>query len=236
MPRPDNAVTWAITSGNEPISDAVADEAGPLQLYTYAGYTVPYVVWGDGIAGATTRSMSTSPGWTCRGTSSGSLSPTGARSPCSTTSATRCCCCSCRSCRGSGSAPRLRRKDLQVELKALQAELGITFVFVTHDQEEALTTSDRLAVMSGARGEVKAMIRPERVGLEPQGTTGDNRLPGLVERAVYVGSAHELHVRLVGGGLLKATVMNDGSVFAYEEGSPVTLHLPPEELRVLAGS
>ena len=35
------------------------------------------------------------------------------------------------------------RKDLQVELKALQAELGITFVFVTHDQEEALTMSDR---------------------------------------------------------------------------------------------
>ena len=41
------------------------------------------------------------------------------------------------------------RKDLQVELKALQGELGITFVFVTHDQEEALTMSDRVAVMNG---------------------------------------------------------------------------------------
>src|SRR3954453_8494459 len=40
------------------------------------------------------------------------------------------------------------RKSLQVELKALQSELGITFVFVTHDQEEALTMSDRIAVMN----------------------------------------------------------------------------------------
>ena len=40
------------------------------------------------------------------------------------------------------------RKDMQVELKRLQSETGITFIFVTHDQEEALTMSDRLAVMS----------------------------------------------------------------------------------------
>src|SRR5262245_63461647 len=40
------------------------------------------------------------------------------------------------------------RKDMQIELKRLQTETGITFVFVTHDQEEALTMSDRIAVMS----------------------------------------------------------------------------------------
>ncbi len=45
------------------------------------------------------------------------------------------------------------RKDLQVELKTLQETLGITFVFVTHDQEEALTMSDRVAVMNGGRVE-----------------------------------------------------------------------------------
>jgi spermidine/putrescine transport system ATP-binding protein len=39
------------------------------------------------------------------------------------------------------------RKELQVELKALQSEVGVTFVFVTHDQEEALTMSDRIAVI-----------------------------------------------------------------------------------------
>ena len=40
------------------------------------------------------------------------------------------------------------RKDMQIELKRLQNETGITFIFVTHDQEEALTMSDRIAVMS----------------------------------------------------------------------------------------
>ncbi len=184
------------------------------------------------------------------------------------------------------------RKDLQVELKTLQAELGITFVFVTHDQEEALTMSDRVAVMSGgrveqagtpreiyeepatlfvadflgvsnligaeassdgeacalrvgertlralqgetgARGGVRAMIRPERIVVEAHGSPGENRLPGMVERAVYVGSAHELHVRLVGGDVLKAMIANDGSTLDYGEGTPVTLYLPADALRVL---
>ena len=52
------------------------------------------------------------------------------------------------------------RKNLQVELKALQAELGITFVFVTHDQEEALTMSDRIAVMN--KGQVEQAASPTR--------------------------------------------------------------------------
>ena len=45
------------------------------------------------------------------------------------------------------------RKRLQLELKALQEEVGITFIYVTHDQEEALTMSDRIAVMSQGRVE-----------------------------------------------------------------------------------
>jgi spermidine/putrescine transport system ATP-binding protein len=43
------------------------------------------------------------------------------------------------------------RKEMQIELKRLQSETGITFVFVTHDQDEALTMSDRIAVMSAGR-------------------------------------------------------------------------------------
>ena len=43
------------------------------------------------------------------------------------------------------------RKDMQIELKRLQSQTGITFIFVTHDQEEALTMSDRIAVMSAGR-------------------------------------------------------------------------------------
>ena len=189
------------------------------------------------------------------------------------------------------------RKDLQVELKAIQHDIGITFVFVTHDQEEALTMSDRIAVMNqghveqagspreiyegpetefvadflgvsnlleaqasadgsgcslrigerrfraeqgatGSRGEVKVMIRPERIGLEPHDTPGDNRMPGLVERAVFLGGLHEVHIRVLGGELLKATVSNDGKPlgFALEEGTAVSLHLPPDGLRVLAPS
>jgi len=190
------------------------------------------------------------------------------------------------------------RKNLQVELKALQAELGITFVFVTHDQEEALTMSDRIAVMNdgiveqagaprevyeepstmfvadflgvsnliaaeavgsdggacavrvgdrtfraqqgatGARGEVKVMIRPERIEIEPHATAGDNRLPGMVERSVFLGGSHEVHVRVLGGDLLKATVANDGRPLpvALEQGEAVSLHLPPDGLRVLTPS
>jgi spermidine/putrescine transport system ATP-binding protein len=57
------------------------------------------------------------------------------------------------------------RKALQIELKALQEDLGITFIYVTHDQEEALTMSDRLAVM--ADGRVEQVGTPDEVYEEP---------------------------------------------------------------------
>ena len=57
------------------------------------------------------------------------------------------------------------RRELQVELKAIQREVGITFVYVTHDQEEALTMSDRLAVMSG--GHVEQLGTPREVYEHP---------------------------------------------------------------------
>src|SRR5204863_4465484 len=57
------------------------------------------------------------------------------------------------------------RKALQVELKALQETVGITFLYVTHDQEEALTMSDRLAVMSN--GHVEQVGAPREVYEEP---------------------------------------------------------------------
>src|SRR5438128_7953566 len=58
------------------------------------------------------------------------------------------------------------RKALQVELKALQETVGITFIYVTHDQEEALTMSDRLAVMSGGR--IEQVGSPTEVYQEPR--------------------------------------------------------------------
>jgi spermidine/putrescine transport system ATP-binding protein len=190
------------------------------------------------------------------------------------------------------------RKALQVELKGLQADLGITFVFVTHDQEEALTMSDRIAVMNNglveqaasprsiyeepetvfvaeflgvsnlleaeavgrdgaactvrigdrafrcgqgeldARGDVKVMIRPERIAIEPHTEAGDERLPGIVERSVFLGGAHEVHVRVLGGELMRATVANDGSPppVSLDPGAAVSLRLPPAALRVLRPS
>ena len=189
------------------------------------------------------------------------------------------------------------RKDLQVELKALQAELGITFVFVTHDQEEALTMSDRVAVMNGGRveqagppqrglrGAAHGLRRRLPRRLEPdlrrgrrrataaaarsgsasgasalhQGATearGDVKAddparadrassrtappatiacPGMVERLVFLGGSYELHVRAVGGDLMKVTLANNGKPFAIrlEEGEAVNIHLPPAGLRVL---
>ncbi|HWC44191.1 MAG TPA: ABC transporter ATP-binding protein [Actinomycetota bacterium] len=188
------------------------------------------------------------------------------------------------------------RKALQVELKALQETIGITFVYVTHDQEEALTMSDRLAVMSGGRieqvgspselyeepattyvagflgvanlfsataggdgggrcrlrlgefdleasggdtaatGEVRVVIRPERVRLEPYGTTGPNRLPGMVERLVYQGPATQLVVRLATGEPLQALVQNQGEPMSWTQGTAIAVHLPPDALRVLRES
>jgi spermidine/putrescine transport system ATP-binding protein len=58
------------------------------------------------------------------------------------------------------------RKALQIELKALQEEVGVTFIYVTHDQEEALTMSDRLAVMS--EGRIEQIGPPKQVYEEPQ--------------------------------------------------------------------
>ncbi len=60
------------------------------------------------------------------------------------------------------------RKGLQVELKRIQREVGITFVYVTHDQEEALTMSDRIAVMN--RGKVEQVDVPEEIYERPTTT------------------------------------------------------------------
>ena len=57
------------------------------------------------------------------------------------------------------------RRQMQVELKQIQREVGITFVYVTHDQEEALSMSDRIAVMSG--GKIAQCGPPEDIYEQP---------------------------------------------------------------------
>ena len=60
------------------------------------------------------------------------------------------------------------RRSLQVELKALQEDVGLTFIYVTHDQEEALTMSDRLAVMNAGR--IEQLGPPKHVYEQPDTT------------------------------------------------------------------
>jgi spermidine/putrescine transport system ATP-binding protein len=198
------------------------------------------------------------------------------------------------------------RRSLKVELKALQERVGITFLYVTHDQEEALTMSDRLAVMSAGRivqigtprqvyeepadtyvadflgvsnlmevdvveqgpgaqcrirlgesalavergdvdglGPAHAVIRPERVRIEPYGQAGQagqpgqagpNRVPAMVERLVFLGSSTQVMLRLAPGALLQALVHNDGTEAALAQGTPVHAFLAPDALRVLGGA
>ena len=76
------------------------------------------------------------------------------------------------------------RKEMQVELKAMQQQLGITFIYVTHDQEEALTMSDTVVVMNGGR--IQQIGEPKRIYDEPKNAfvadfIGEsNILPGVM--------------------------------------------------------
>ena len=97
------------------------------------------------------------------------------------------------------------REEMQVELKAIQREVGITFVFVTHDQEEALTMSDRIAVFNGGR--------IEQVG-DPG---GDLRDPGSAFVAGFVGTSN-----LLTGAAAPAVLGRDG-VYAYARRRSVLL-------------
>ena len=100
------------------------------------------------------------------------------------------------------------RKQLQVELKRIQREVGITFVYVTHDQEEALTMSDRIAVIN--RGVVEQVADPETVYERPAttfvaGFIGvSNLMPGEVVSANGTGAELRLDagptVRTLGSG------------------------------------
>ncbi len=120
------------------------------------------------------------------------------------------------------------RRQLQVELKRIQAEVGITFVYVTHDQEEALTMSDRIAVMHVGR--VEQLGTPEELYERPAtrfvadfiGTT--NLLSGSVELT----DADTAIVRLDGG---------DRCVVAgsdLQRGRTVEVSIRPEFDRVAA--
>ncbi|MGZ4663381.1 MAG: TOBE domain-containing protein, partial [Arthrobacter sp.] len=81
-----------------------------------------------------------------------------------------------------------------------------------------------------------AVIRPERVRIEEHGSAGQNRIPGMVERVVFLGAATEVILRLAPGVPVQALVQNDGERPELVQGTPVHVFLPPDALRVLAGA
>jgi hypothetical protein len=87
-----------------------------------------------------------------------------------------------------------------------------------------------------ATGAAHAVIRPERIRIEPHGSPGDNRVPAMVERVVFLGAAMQVMLRLAPGVSVQALMQNDGERPDLTQGTPVHAHLPAEALRVLAGA
>ena len=81
-----------------------------------------------------------------------------------------------------------------------------------------------------ARGPVKVVIRPERVGIDAPDTPGPNRLPAIVGRVVYLGSGTQVTVVLANGQQITALVQNTGVDHDLVMGRPVACHLPPGAL------
>jgi ABC-type Fe3+/spermidine/putrescine transport system ATPase subunit len=85
-----------------------------------------------------------------------------------------------------------------------------------------------------ATGDIRLVIRPERVRVEDRGTDGANRLPGMVERSVFVGPTVQVLVRLVGGQMIQAVETSRAE--SWSTGDAVAVHLPGDDLRVLRAS
>jgi spermidine/putrescine transport system ATP-binding protein len=96
-----------------------------------------------------------------------------------------------------GALDRKLREEMQIELKLLQSELGITFVFVTHDQEEAMSMSDRIAIMLD--GHIEQLADPETV----------YEHPASAFVAAFIGRNNFWHGRATADGVLA----DDGTIF-----------------------
>jgi len=120
------------------------------------------------------------------------------------------------------------RKDMQLELKRLQSETGITFVFVTHDQEEALTMSDRMAVMNA--GQIRQVGGPRDIYDHPAERfvadfIGDTN---FLDAELLATQGEEATVRLASGVETKARAAKGGQ----GAGGQVTIAVRPEHARL----
>lgn len=114
------------------------------------------------------------------------------------------------------------RVELRVELKRLQRETGITFIYVTHDQEEALTLSDRMAVMRG--GKVLQVGTPIEVYEHP----ADLFVAEFIGKANFLtGTLLDRNRIQVGGRIVEATPAT-----VIPVGSPVKVMIRPENMQI----
>jgi spermidine/putrescine transport system ATP-binding protein len=122
---------------------------------------------------------------------------------------------------------RKLRRDMQIELQTLQRTLGITFVLVTHDQEEALSMSDRIVVMREGRivqvGAPRDLYDRPRNRYVADFVGKSNFLPGRLGEAGHAGGRARVH--LAAGPDLRGRLCAE-----IPPGSAVTVSLRPEEL------
>jgi putative spermidine/putrescine transport system ATP-binding protein len=126
-----------------------------------------------------------------------------------------------------GALDKNLRLDMQIEVKRLQREYGITTILVTHDQEEALSMADRIAVM--ARGSIEQVSSPTEIYDQPK-TLFVNQFVGTanVVAGEFVGADHGVAtVRVTGGAVLKARETPQ-----LASGAPVLVSVRPEQLRL----
>jgi spermidine/putrescine transport system ATP-binding protein len=119
------------------------------------------------------------------------------------------------------------RQGMRVELKNLQQQTGITFIFVTHDQEEALTMSDRIAVMD--RGQIQQLGTPNEIYEQPI-----NRFV-----ADFIGDTNFISTRVVSSESGRARCRSESglefdctAIADTQVGKKVTLALRPEKIRL----
>lgn len=130
-----------------------------------------------------------------------------------------------------GALDKQLREHMQLELKALHQRLGVTFVYVTHDQSEALTMSDRVAVFD--QGVIQQLAVVDELYEYPQnqfvaGFIGDNnKLTGTVASV----TGGECGMRLPDG-----TLLNGLNINSAQPGQPVTACVRPERIRLHTGA
>ena len=114
------------------------------------------------------------------------------------------------------------RKEMQYELKRIQQEVGITFIFVTHDQEEALTMSDKIVVMKD--GEIQQVGSPEDIYNEPE-----NRYV-----ANFIGESNILPAVMVDDYKVKFDdKVFDCIDFGFKKNEPVDVVIRPEDIDIV---